>query len=218
MLFRSPDVVFPPLSNVAPTGPAADFVTVPNIKAQLGSIRVTADALTGAGKLKAPGDARVTIINNTPDYLIVKDIEVDADAARVAFNGVDVASNADISRLNRPGHTAGFSEIITGSSNPSQPEVTITSTYDPNSSPYRIGSAPDIRLTGNISNPRGLVQVHSAAGSILSQGNIYAGTVDIKAANGDFVQSYVDNFFHIGGDPKTIFEGTTTPGDRKSVV
>ena len=207
-----PDVVFPPLSNVAPTGPAADFVTVPNIKAQLGSIRVTADALTGAGKLKAPGDARVTIINNTPDYLIVKDIEVDADAARVAFNGVDVASNADISRLNRPGHTAGFSEIITGSSNPSQPEVTITSTYDPNSSPYRIGSAPDIRLTGNISNPRGLVQVHSAAGSILSQGNIYAGTVDIKAANGDFVQSYVDNFFHIGGDPKTIFEGTTTPG------
>jgi hypothetical protein len=36
--------------------------------------------------------------------------------------------------------------------------------------------------------------------------------VDIKAANGDFVQSYVDNFFHIGGDPKAIYEGTTTPG------
>ncbi len=207
-----PDVVYPPLSNVAPSGPAADFVTAPNIKAQLGSIRVTGDALTGSGKLKAPGDARVTITNNTPDYLIVKDITVDADAARVAFNGVDVASNADISRLNGPGHSAGFSEIITGSANPSQPSVTITSTYDPNSSPYRIGAAPDIRLTGNISNPRGLVQVHSAAGSILSQGNIYAGTVDIKAANGDFVQSYVDNFFHIGGDPKAIYEGTATPG------
>jgi hypothetical protein len=207
-----PDVVYAPLSNVAPSGPAADFITVPNIKAQLGSIRVTADVLTGSGKLKAPGDARVTITNNTPNYLIVKDIEVDADAARVAFNGVDVASNADIGRLNRPGHTAAFSEIITGGSNPSQPEVRITSTYDPNSSPYRIGSAPDIRLTGNISNPRGLVKVESAAGSILSQGNIYAGTVDIKAANGDFVQSYVDNFFHIGGDPKAIAEGTTTPG------
>jgi hypothetical protein len=207
-----PDVVYAPLSNVPPVGPAANFVTVPNIKAQLGSIRVTGDALTGGGKLKAPGDARVTITNNTPDYLIVQDITVDADAARVSFNGVDVASNTDISRLNGPGHAAAFSEIITGASNPSQPAVTITSTYDPNSSPYPIGAAPDIRLTGNISNPRGLVQVHSAAGSILSQGNIYAGTVDIKAANGDFVQSYVDNFFHIGGDPKAIYEGTTTPG------
>jgi hypothetical protein len=101
-----------------PLGPAADFVTVPNIKAQLGSIRVTGDALTGGGKLKAPGDARVTITNNTPDYLIVQDITVDADAARVSFNGVDVASNTDISRLNGPGHAAAFSEIITGASNP----------------------------------------------------------------------------------------------------
>jgi filamentous hemagglutinin family protein len=203
----------PTLSNVAVSGPAADFVTVPDIHAQLGSIMVKGDALVGSGRLKAPGDAKVTITNNTSDYLIVKDITIDSEAARLTFNGFEVNGNTDINRINAPGRVANFSEVVTGTSNPSLPEVRIISNYDPNNAAYPpTGPAPDIRLTGTITNTRGLVQVHSAAGSILSQGNIRAGTVDVRANNGDFVQSYVDNFFHAGGDPRTIYEGATSPG------
>ena len=88
------------------------------------------------------------------------------------------------------------------------PEVVITSKYDPNNAAFnRTGPAPDIQLTGSITNMRGLVQVHSAAGSIVATetSNINAGTVDVLASNGDFVQSYTDNFFHVGGDPATIY-------------
>lgn len=207
------DSRIPTLSDVAVDGPAADFVTVPDIHAQLGSIMVKGDALVGSGKLKAPGDAKVTITNNTSDYLIVKDITIDSEAARLTFNGFEVNNVADINRINAPDRVASFSEVVTGASNPSLPEVRILSNYDPNDAAYfPIGPAPDIRLTGTITNTRGLVQVHSAAGSILSQGNIRAGTVDVRANNGDFVQSYVDNFFHAGGDPRSIYEGTNTPG------
>ncbi|WP_374407793.1 beta strand repeat-containing protein [Hydrogenophaga sp.] len=199
----------PTMDNVAVNGPTANFVTIPNITAQLGSIHVKGDSLTGSGKLRAPGDAKVDITNNTPAFLVVKDITIDAESARINFNGVDVNNVTDINRVNAPGAVAAFSEVVTGVSNPSLPEVVIHSNFDPDAAAnpsWLKGPAPDIRLTGNISNPRGLVEVHSKAGSILSQGNVLAGTVDIKADNGDFVQSYTDNFFHVGGDPRTIYE------------
>jgi filamentous hemagglutinin family protein len=195
------------LSNVAVSGPAADFITVPDIQVDLGSIRVQGDAFTGAGSVRAPGDAKVTITNNTSNYLIVGDITIDSEAARLTFNGTEVNNLADINRLNGSGGTAAFSNVVTGVSNPSLPEVVITSTYDPNNTRVKTGPAPDIQLTGSITNTRGLVQVRSAAGSIVATetSNINAGTVDVLASNGDFVQSYTDNFFHAGGDPAEIY-------------
>jgi hypothetical protein len=193
------------LSDVAPVGATADYVTVPDITVKLGSINVKGDVLKGAGQLLAPGDARVTITNNTPDFLSVGNITVDSDAARVTLNGVAVTSNADINAKNSTRTGAAFASIVTGAS--AMPVVDIESTYDP-TAPGQVltGPAPDITLTGTITNTQGQVIVHSAAGSINAQGSILAGSVDIKASNGDFVQSYVNGFDNIGGDPETIWE------------
>ena len=193
------------LSNVAPVGASADYVTVPDITVKLGSINVKGDVLKGTGELLAPGDAKVTITNNTPDFLSVGNITVDSDAARVTLNGVAVTSNAEINAKNSTKTGANFLSIVTGAE--AAPVVDIESNYDPNATGQVLtGPAPDITLTGTITNTQGQVIVHSAAGSINAQGSILAGSVDIKASNGDFVQSYVNGFDNIGGDPETIWE------------
>jgi hypothetical protein len=152
-------------------------------------------------KLKAPGDAR-PITNNTG---LQSPGTSRSMPTRPAFpSTVSMSPATRTSAAPTPGHAA-FSNQFQPCNLGHHHQLSTRTVLLP------IGAAPDFAHS-NISNPRGLVQVHSAAGSILSQGNIYAGTVDIKAANGDFVQSYVDNFFHIGGDPKAIYEGTTTPG------
>ncbi|MDR3673689.1 MAG: hypothetical protein P4L36_22790 [Holophaga sp.] len=206
------------LSQTPNTGPTATFVTLPNITAKLGSIHVKGTSLTGTGNLEAPGNATVTITNKTPDYLVVKDITIDTNQADVTFNNVLVNTNSDINKLNHSGGVANFGAVLTGTN--TTPTVTITSSYNPTGTNDVVGTtvigyAPDIQLTGNISNPRGPVNVTSQAGSILSQGTIDAGTVNVVASNGDFVQSYSsnpDNFFDVGGDPMSINDGTSSPG------
>ncbi len=197
------------------TGPTAKFITVPAITAQLGSVHVRGDQLTGEGAVRVPGDASVTITNNTPAYLLVQDITIDADAARLTFNGVDVQTLTDINRLNN-GAQAKFKTLIAGGASAAPPEVLIRSNFEPDL-PVPVlsgagsvgGAAPEIQLIGNISNGRGLVSVTSKAGSILSQGSIYAETIDVHADNGDFVHSYsddvADSFFHTSGDPRNIY-------------
>ncbi len=66
--------------------------------------------------------------------------------------------------------------------------------------------APDIVVNDNktISNPLGGVVIHSAAGDITVNGSINAGTVDVQAKNGDFVQKYVYGFDHVAGDPANV--------------
>jgi hypothetical protein len=194
------------LSNVAPVGATADYVTVPDITVQLGSINVAADVLKGSGELLAPGDAKVLITNNTPDFLNVGNITVDSASARVTLNGVAVNSNADINAKNSGRTGADFLSIVTGTNDPVVPVVDIESTYNPTGTSGLTGPAPDITLTGTISNTQGSVTVNSAAGSINAQGSILGGTVNIKASNGDFVQSYVDGFDNIAGDPETIWD------------
>ena len=200
----------------APAGPTNNIVTVPVINAQLGSIHVKGDVLQGSGELLAPGDAHVDIINNTPDSLVIQDITVDTNAAQVTMNGSPVNTNADITGKNLGHVAANFGNIVTGATG-AAPEVTIESLYNPLNQTIQYNApAPELTLTGTITNTRGPVTVLSNAGSVYSQGSILGGTVSITAANGDFVQSYVDGFDSIGGDPATIYNnsvnGNPTPG------
>ncbi|MDM0029447.1 leukotoxin LktA family filamentous adhesin [Variovorax saccharolyticus] len=196
-------------------GPIADFITVDDITVKLGNLRVTGDKLEGGGSLNSPGDASINITNNTPNFLKLGNLTVNSDeGGTLRFNGVLVNSTADIDRLNAGGSGAsGLSVLTRDSSAAPKPSINITSSYDPNAAgTVVLAPAPNIELAGDISNLRGSVTVHSAAGSILSNGAIRAGSVDIKAQNGDFVQSYVDNFFHVGGDAGSIQDGLTTTG------
>lgn len=206
----------PGLSDVPANGPIADFVHVNDITVRLGNINVKADNLIGAGELRAPGDARINITNNTPNFLVLNNLTVLSDeGGMLRLNGVLVNGNSDINRVNRSGSGANFSAVVTRDSQGApKPAITILSNYDPDGAAYANlpAPAPNIELNGNITNLRGSVTVHSKAGSILSSGQIRAGTVDIRAENGDFVQSFVDNFFHIGGDPGSIHDHGTPLG------
>ncbi|RZI65243.1 MAG: leukotoxin LktA family filamentous adhesin, partial [Variovorax sp.] len=202
-------------STTPANGPIADFITVDDITVKLGNIRATGDVLEGSGKLNAPGDAQIDIVNNTPNFLKVKNLTVNSDdGGTVRFNGVLVNSGADINRINSSGTGASGLQVLTRDTSAApKPSINITSNYDPSAAGTAVlAPAPNIELSGDISNLRGSVNVHSAAGSILSNGTIRAGTVDIQAENGDFVQSYVDNFFHVGGDAASIKDNGTALG------
>ncbi|MGI6091826.1 MAG: leukotoxin LktA family filamentous adhesin [Negativicutes bacterium] len=207
------------LSDKAPTGPTADFITVNPITAKLGDIKVKADNLTGSGTLFAPGDAKITITNNSPAFLTVNNLIV-RDGGSILFNGASVKNNDAINAFNTGKSGANFD--VTTKADTDKPAITITSTFDPNAPANKkplynakgeiqgsvaLGVAPDITLAQGsvISNVNGPVTIHSAYGSIYANGSINAGTVDIKANNGDFVQSYVDGFNHIGGDPEKLY-------------
>jgi hypothetical protein len=206
----------PGLSDVAANGPIADFVHVNDITVRLGNLNIKADNLLGAGELRAPGDAQINITNNTPNFLVVNNLTILSDeGGALRLNGVLVNSNADINRVNRAGAGANFSTVVTRDTQSApKPAITIRSNYDPDGTAFANfpAPAPNIELNGDITNLRGSVTVHSKAGSILSNGLVRAGTVDIKAENGDFVQSFVDNFYHVGGDPASIQDHGTALG------
>lgn len=217
-----------PLSDEIPKGPTADFITVGDVTAKRGDIKVKADNLIGSGKLNAPGDASITIINNSPNFLTTSNLGI-GDGGSILLNGAVVDSTAKINAFNISKAGANFAEVIT-KKNTAKPVISIKSTFNPDAHKVKIfttdsqgnnidtgmttaiAPAPDITLAGNIKNLEGTVEIKSEVGSIYANGSINAGTVDIKANNGDFVQRYVDGFNHIGGDPSGIKAGTSQPG------
>lgn len=59
---------------------------------------------------------------------------------------------------------------------------------DGDKAPYY--AAPNVTLKGYVYNPRGTVTVTSANGDVYNKGTIYAGSVNMTASNGDFIQTY----------------------------
>ncbi len=217
-----------PLSTDIPQGPTADFITVADVTAQRGDIKVKADNLLGSGKLNAPGDASITITNNSPNFLTTSNLSI-GDGGSILLNGAVVDNSAKINAFNVSKTGANFSEVVT-KKDTAKPVISIKSNFNPDAHKVKIfttdsqgnnvdtgmtvaiAPAPDITLAGNIKNLEGTVEVKSEVGSIYANGSISAGTVDIKANNGDFIQSYVNGFDHIGGDPSGIYTGTSQPG------
>jgi filamentous hemagglutinin family protein len=219
-------------------GPVAKILTISDAKAQLGNIYVRGDKLQGSGSLDAPGDAEIKIVNNGSSFLKLNDLIIPPDeGGKIYLNSIDVNDNTEINSVNG---TAGADfTIFTADSQidsagnavtPGKPQILIESKYDPLSQSYIDQTpvntptlAPDIIMTGEVSNLRGLVKVESAAGSIRVEetANIRAGTVDIKTKNGDFVQSYAKTIFHVNGGPLTITPGNPdleSPGNIDSIV
>ncbi|MES2482708.1 MAG: hypothetical protein V4609_11980, partial [Pseudomonadota bacterium] len=208
-------------SKTVVTGPTQMVQNIPDITVQLSDINIFANQLTGKGSLSAPGDAKVTITNNSSSIVKVNNISVSAEGAEVRLNGFLVNDNAEINKINAIDATASgatLSSINTRHNTTANngASVTIKSNYNP-ANETRVGAvrpAPDIILNAGttIFNPDGLVQIVSEAGSIYSQGTIRAGVVDITSKNGDFVQSYQNGFFNVGADPQARQGGATPIG------
>jgi hypothetical protein len=211
----------------APTSaPMARSIIVDDTMARIANVSVYADRLVGTGSLQAPGDARITITNNTANSLKLGNLIIPTyDAGNVRFNGVLVHDEGDIDALNPLGASAVALRVVDKLSS-TRAQVTIDSNYNPDSLFFQQPPvatpqvAPDIILTAGskIVNPSGAVNITSAAGNIYIQGEIEAGSLSIVAKNGDFVSSYVNGFNHVGGDPASFNSFTNVAEAGRGII
>lgn len=192
---------------------------IDDITAQLGDILFEGDNVSGSGTLYAGGDASVSITNASPNMLTVGDIQVvgrggidgSGQGGTIFYNDVELKGDmkAAIAKENKDkSRNVGF-DVTTrqDTQDTAAPSITVKNTFQP--SDYKDGDMPHYAsstttLAGYIYNPRGSVTVESKNGDVYNDGTIYAGMVDMKVENGDFIQSLSDkknSIFHVGGAP-----------------
>lgn len=183
-----------------------DFL-VGDVTAQLGDIIFEGDNVSGAGTLKAGGDAEVKITNDSPNNLVTGDIHVvgsqgtagAGQGGTIYFNSTEIkgdsaeAIRAAIQKENKD-KTRSVSFAAETRYQTGGPSITIENNFSPQAyvdgdhAPYY--AAPNVTLKGYVYNPRGTVTVTSANGDVYNKGTIYAGSVNMTATNGDFIQTY----------------------------
>lgn len=182
-------------------------VTVGDIVSQLGDIYLEGDAITGSGNLTAHGDATVTVTNDSPNNLVVGDIKVIGKESngQIGQGGTLFLNGNAMKGTEKLGNLKLESRHQTD-----DPTVTITSAFNPNSYLTKVDgvnipaySAPNLTLGKGktIYNTRGKVTVTSDYGDVYNDGSIVAGSVELTAKNGDFIQSYSNRIANIGGEP-----------------
>ena len=201
-----------------------DFL-VGDITAQLGDIVFEGDNVSGAGTLKAGGDAEVKITNDSPNNLVMGDIHVvgsqgtagAGQGGMIYFNSTEIKGDSEeairtaIQKENKD-QTKSVSFAAETRYQTGGPSVTIENNFRPQAytdsdhAPYY--AAPNVDLKGYIYNPRGTVTVTSANGDVYNKGTIYAGSVNMTASNGDFIQTYdassaeqKSSISSVGGNP-----------------
>ena len=182
-------------------------VTVGDIVSQLGDIYLEGDDVTGSGHLTAHGDATITVTNDSPNNLVVGDIKVIGKESngQIGQGGTLFLNGNAMKGKEKLGNLTLESRHQTD-----DPTVTITSAFNPNSYLTKVDgvnipaySAPNLTLGKGktIYNTRGKVTVTSDYGDVYNDGSIVAGSVELTAKNGDFIQSYSNRIANIGGDP-----------------
>lgn len=184
-------------------------VTIEDTVSQLGDIYLEgdADAITGSGKLTAHGDAKVEVKNESPNNLILGDIKVMGKESngQIGQGGAFYLNGNAMKGTEKLGNLTLKSRHRTD-----DPTVTITSAFDPNRYLTSVDgvnipaySAPNLTLGRDktIYNNRGQVKITSDYGDVYNDGSIVAGSVELTAKNGDFIQSYSNRIANIGGDP-----------------
>lgn len=182
-------------------------VTIEDTVSQLGDIYLEGDAITGSGTLTAYGDAKVEVKNASPNNLILGDIKVMGKESngQIGQGGAFYLNGNAMKGTEKLGNLTLKSRHRTDDLT-----VTITSSFKPNSYLTNVDgvnvpaySAPNLQLGKGktIYNTRGKVTVTSDYGDVYNDGSIVAGSVELTAKNGDFIQSYSNRIANIGGDP-----------------
>ena len=185
-------------------------VTIEDTVSQLGDIYLEgdADAITGSGTLTAHGNAKVEVKNESPNNLILGDIKVMGKES----NGQIGQGGAFYLNGNAMKGTEQLGNLtLKGRRQTEDPSVTISNTFNPNTYTKDVGegekapvyAAANLQLGKGktIYNTRGKVTVVSDYGDVYNDGSIVAGSVELTAKNGDFIQSYSNRIANIGGDP-----------------
>ena len=183
-------------------------VTIEDTVSQLGDIYLEGDAITGSGTLTAHGNAKVEVKNESPNNLILGDIKVMGKES----NGQIGQGGAFYLNGNAMKGTEQLGNLtLKGRRQTKDPSVTISNTFNPNTYTKDVGegekapvyAAANLQLGKGktIYNTRGKVTVTSDYGDVYNDGSIVAGSVELTAKNGDFIQSYSNRIANIGGDP-----------------
>lgn len=183
-------------------------VTVGDLVSQLGDIYLEGDEVTGSGHLTAHGDATVTVTNASPNNLILGDIKVMGKES----NGQIGQGGAFYLNGNAMKGTEQLGNLTLKDRRQTEdPSVTISNTFKPNTYTKDVGegekapvyAAANLQLGKGktIYNTRGKVTVTSDYGDVYNDGSIVAGSVELTAKNGDFIQSYSNRIAKISGDP-----------------
>lgn len=199
-------------------------VTIENTVSQLGDIYLEGDEVTGSGHLTAHGDATVTVTNDSPNNLILGDIKVMGKESngQIGQGGAFYLNGNAMKGTEKLGNLTLKSRHQTDADDPT---VTITSSFTPNRYLTNVDgvnvpaySAPNLTLGKGktIYNTRGKVTVTSDYGDVYNDGSIVAGSVELTAKNGDFIQSYSNRIANIGGDP--FVEDKENGGFKKNEV
>ena len=183
-------------------------VTIEDTVSQLGDIYLEGDAITGSGTLTAHGDAKVEVKNASPNNLILGDIKVMGKESngQIGQGGAFYLNGNALKGTEQLGNLT-----LEGRRQKEDPSVTISNTFNPNDHLKDVGegekapvyAAANLQLGKGktIYNTRGKVTVTSDYGDVYNDGSIVAGSVELTAKNGDFIQSYSNRIANIGGDP-----------------
>ena len=216
-----------PSKAVSPrTGYKVTYIVLPDITASSGNVEVYATAFTGSGKIYSNSDTSITIENNSPYYLRVNDVTIPAEhGGEVLFNGISVASNADITdaydlfHLSGSAGSANFSVISTDASG-ADPQITISNTFNPafaQQAEFSTVAAPDIEVVGSVTNLLGGLTISNTKGSVIVKGAVGETSIsakDINISSGrDFVLSS-DSYYHVGGQPYGSQTGSNVAGNN----
>lgn len=183
-------------------------VTIEDTVSQLGDIYLEGDAITGSGTLTAHGDAKVEVKNESPNNLILGDIKVIGKES----NGQIGQGGAFYLNGNAMKGTEQLGNLkLEGRGQTEDPSVTISNTFNPNTYTKDVGEGEKVPVYAaanlqlgkgkTIYNTSGKVTVTSDYGDVYNDGSIVAGSVELTAKNGDFIQSYSNRIANIGGGP-----------------
>ena len=183
-------------------------VIIEDTVSQLGDIYLEGDAITGSGTLTAHGNAKVEVKNASPNNLILGDIKVMGKESngQIGQGGAFFLNGNALKGTEQLGNLT-----LQGRRQTEDPSVTISNTFNPNTYTKDVGegekapvyAAANLQLGKGktIYNTRGKVTVTSDYGDVYNDGSIVAGSVELTAKNGDFIQSYSNRIANIGGDP-----------------
>ncbi len=155
-----------------------------------GSVTVNAGTIAGNGAIAAWGGPKVTITNESPDYLILRAIGIpDHAGGNVKFT-----------------ETRNYPSTMTVNPHQSTSTPTVTITLSS-------ASGPALFLTGPIDNLGGTVSITNSYGSIGQTSAISALTVNMSSPNGTFAVNDPNEGDVVGSDPIAAWNSYMTwPG------
>src|SRR5690606_8401324 len=180
-----------------------DVIRVADTTASGGDIHVSGQNLSGTGSLLAPRDTEIAITNRTSAFLRLNALTIEDHGGRILFNGSTVSSVDRVNELNESA-VAQFQAFSAEGGSAEMPSIVVVQEYN---DPDSILPPPDLFVSGDIVNLTGDVRLTNMSGSIKIQSeganaapSILANGVYLQAER-DVLQSYVDGFVHVGGDP-----------------